>query len=82
MKESKQPRDVLGSKNGCINFSMCPLCYGCRNYRYEDESCEECLQDGKKKNICNTEKHQSELIAKFITRNKIELKGDINFKNN
>jgi hypothetical protein len=79
MKRDKTPSSSRGAQIRCVNFIMCPLCYGCRNYRSDDPECENCLKD-KKFNICNTDKHQPHLIASFISRSQIQIKGDIQFK--
>lgn len=69
----KTKNDVLGVKINCPNYIECPLCYGCRNYNSAIIECEQCAKN-KKFNICNTNKHQNELIAKFITKTKIKIK--------
>ena len=38
----KQPSSVRGSKIACINYQMCPACYGCRAYDSRDEDCRIC----------------------------------------
>lgn len=72
MKKEKTRSDVQGAVMGCINFSSCPLCYGCRAY---DSSRMECMicSEHKKFNICNTSKHQAKPVSQLITRNKINL---------
>ena len=81
MMKSKQPADVLGNQIKCPNFNQCPLCYGCRNFSTSDLNCLQCLKN-KKKNICDTKKHNNNLISNFITKNKINIKEKINFKSN
>ena len=64
---NKKPIDVWGARNECPNFEQCPLCYGCRNYDSSVEKCyRNCYRNNAKINICNTEKHKSKLIAKFV----------------
>ena len=36
MNNIKQPSSVRGVKIACINYQMCPACYGCRAYDYRD----------------------------------------------
>jgi hypothetical protein len=76
---NKTPHDVLGVKKRCINYIKCPLCYGCRNYRGIDPSCAECARN-KKDNICNTDKHKPDLIAQFITKDRIKITKQVEFK--
>lgn len=78
--KAKQPNMVRGNRINCPNFVMCPLCYGCRSYSSHDLNCRECEKENKKKNICNIELHKSDVVAKFITRNKIEIEESITFK--
>lgn len=73
MRQRKNKNSSLGARNNCINFSLCPFCYGCRNYNSSDIKCEECYNDNKKFNICNTELHKAELISQFIKKTVIEL---------
>jgi hypothetical protein len=79
--KNKTANDALGARKKCMNFQMCPMCYGCRNYRSNDDACSECASTNKKDNICNTDLHKTDLIAKFITKSRIKLDGDISFKN-
>lgn len=67
-KQQKNQNSARGAVVGCPNFSPCPLCYGCRNYSSAFLDCEECLNDNKKFNICNTELHQPDKVAMFITK--------------
>lgn len=68
----KRATDVMGSQMNCPNFAQCPFCYGCRNYEESNPVCELC-GSSYKKNVCNTQKHNGEVIAKMIQRNKINL---------
>lgn len=70
--KQKIPQDVLGYQIRCPNYIKCPLCYGCRNYNPSYLKCAKCNQN-RKKNICDTNKHKENLIAKMITRETINL---------
>lgn len=72
MKTDKTRNDVLGVKLNCMNYIECPVCYGCRNYNSSDMNCDKCAQDPKN-NICNISKHQTEPIARLITRTTINI---------
>lgn len=77
-KLPKQPNQVRGNKIGCINFQMCPICFGCRAFDSRDEDCIICEKegiDGTKRNfnICNTELHLSDRVNKMVTKNKVVL---------
>ena len=73
----KQPASVRGNKIACINYQMCPACYGCRAYDSRDEDCRVCKAEdakrGKRYNLCNKELHEEWKINKLITKTKIEL---------
>lgn len=73
----KQPADVRGNKIGCINYQMCPLCYGCRAYDSRDIECSECqqadAQRGRYFNVCNKELHEEWKVNKIITKNVVEV---------
>ena len=73
----KQPAAVRGNKIACINYQMCPACYGCRAYDSRDEDCRICKAEdakrGKRYNLCNKELHEEWKINKLITKTKIEL---------
>lgn len=73
----KQPASVRGNKIACINYQMCPACYGCRAYDSRDEDCRICKAEdakrGKRYNLCNKELHEEWKINKLITKTKIEL---------
>lgn len=73
----KQKNDVFGRVNACVNYSECPLCYGCRNYSSSNQECLLCVEE-RKTNICNTERHKPKPISMLVQRNKIILKGDNN----
>ena len=70
---NKTKNDARGAQINCINFQLCPFCYGCRNYRSDDLECQICKTENAKKNICNVEKHKESLISKMIIKPKIEL---------
>lgn len=61
--EGKQPSLVRGNQIYCINYSKCPLCYGCRSYDSRDPECVLCKQEdtqrGKNYNICKTNLHEA-----------------------
>lgn len=80
IQEPKQPNHVRGNRIKCIKFIQCPLCYGCRAYSTHDLDCLNCVEENKKKNICNKELHKDDIISKFITKNKIEINEQIIFK--
>ena len=73
----KQPASVRGNTIACINYQMCPACYGCRAYDSRDEDCRICKAEdakrGKRYNLCNKELHEEWKINKLITKTKIEL---------
>lgn len=70
---TKQPSSVRGNQIGCINYQMCPLCYGCRAYDSRDPECNECklldTQRGRYYHICNKELHEEWKVNKIITKN-------------
>ena len=73
----KQPASVRGNKIACINYQMCPACYGCRAYDSRDEDCRICKAEdakrGKRYNLCNKELHEEWKINKLLTKTKLEL---------
>jgi hypothetical protein len=81
MLKQKTPNDVLGVRKQCINYQMCPICYGCRNYRHDDPDCKNCAKDAKK-NLCNTNSHRPELIDRMITKNVISMQDEVTFVSN
>lgn len=86
MQFAKQPNKVRGNKIGCINYSMCPICYGCRSYDSKYEECRECYEDGidnsnRNYNVCNTNLHETWKINKMITKHIINFENDTEIKN-
>lgn len=73
MQRKKTRHSSLGARKNCINFSLCPFCYGCRAYNSSDLECRECYEDNAKYNICNTEKHKESIISKFIKKTNIKI---------
>ena len=79
MGVAKQPNKVRGNIIQCVNFQMCPLCYGCRNYDSRLEECQECWKDGirpsekRNYNVCNTDLHESWKVNRMICKNTIEV---------
>lgn len=78
MLKGKQYSSVRGSKAKCINYTPCPMCYGCRAYDSRDPECAECRQEdinvyGKPYNICKKELHEGWKLNKLITKNKVHL---------
>ena len=59
----KTKHSAYGAQISCVNFKPCPLCYGCRNYNSKYIECNECLQENKTYNICNTKFHTAEKLA-------------------
>lgn len=77
-KLPKQPNQVRGNRIGCINFQMCPLCYGCRAFDSRDPECRTCEltgHDGSKRNfnICNKNLHEEWKVNKMVCKNKVML---------
>lgn len=75
--QGKQFSSVRGNRTRCINFTGCPLCYGCRAYDSRDPECVECkledTQRGRFYNICNKKLHETWKINKIISKNKINI---------
>ena len=69
---AKRPTDVMGNKINCPEFSMCPICYGCRAVN-SSSACDICRQDAKQ-NICNLNLHRPDLIEKFISKTSLTIK--------
>ena len=67
----KTPNDVEGVKKRCPSYEQCPLCYGCRNYNPARLQCVILCGSDKKRNICNTEKHQAKVLNKMIVKEAI-----------
>jgi hypothetical protein len=78
---SKQPNLVRGNKIRCINFQMCPLCYGCRSYDSRDPECVICKTEDAKMNVCNTNLHEAWKIDRMITKDIVKINDEIIFKN-
>lgn len=79
MNPNKQPNKVRGNRINCSKFIQCPLCYGCRAYSSHDLECNQCKEENFKYNVCNKKLHKDDLIAKFITKNKVEFTEEIKF---
>ena len=73
MMAQKTKDDVAGYAYKCPDYEQCPLCYGCRNYNEKYLLCVELCGEDMKKNVCNTQRHKDNLIAKMITRETIEI---------
>ena len=69
---AKNRNSARGAQIDCLNFEMCPLCYGCRNYNTQLPECQKCLKDPKN-NICNLQSHKAHLVARMITKQKINV---------
>lgn len=80
----KQPSQVRGNQIRCINYQMCPLCYGCRAYDSRDPECLECKDldtiKGKNYNICNKNLHESWKINKIMTKTSLQIDEKLEFK--
>ena len=80
---TKQPSDVRGNKIKCINYQMCPVCYGCRAYDSRDPECFECKAEddafNKRYNLCNKELHEPWKINKLISKTKVKKKKETIF---
>lgn len=80
----KQPNQVRGNKIRCINFQMCPVCYGCRSFDSRDPECLICQKEGSGQkrnfNVCDTKLHESWKINKLINKNIIKI-DKVEFKN-
>lgn len=81
IRKPKTTHDVRGDKVGCANFQKCPLCYGCRRFSDTDPECLICMNENRKMNICNTELHKEDVVARFITRELFEFNEPITFTN-
>lgn len=85
-KLPKQPSQVRGNRIACINFQMCPVCYGCRAYDSRDADCLICEEEGRNAkrnfNVCNTNLHETWKVNKMITKNKVVLEGEHEFRGN
>lgn len=72
MNTPKNRNSSRGAQLECINFEMCPLCYGCRNCNPDLTCCQECLKDPKL-NICNVKSHKTHLISRMVKKQTIDL---------
>lgn len=70
---NKTSEQVRGSRIRCLDYEMCPLCYGCRAFNSRYQKCLDCKNENAKFNLCDTKKHKTDLIAKMITRERIDL---------
>lgn len=68
----KKPSDVRGVEIKCTAFCACPMCYGCRNFRSDSPDCQLCLPE-KKKNICDTTRHKTKVVANMVTKSRIRI---------
>ena len=66
MQKQKTPHDVRGFIERCPEYHRCPICYGCRNFNPSVARCLECAKE-KKKNVCDTKKHQADKIARLLS---------------
>ena len=85
MQVAKQPNKVRGNQIGCINYSMCPICYGCRSYDERYEECRECYEQGKDYsnrnfNVCIKELHEAWKVNMMITKHTVKLPNDTEVK--
>lgn len=71
----KNRNESKGAKDNCINFELCPLCYGCRNFNNSYLKCQKCKEDNEN-NICKTNKHKTKLVAKMIKKQCVEIKNN------
>ena len=74
MPRRKTWHDTTGFITGCPSYNPCPLCYGCRAYSAIYKMCEKC-EENFKRDICDREKHREDLLARMISRERIEIKG-------
>ena len=79
MEEPKKPSHVRGNRIACSKFIQCPLCYGCRAYSSHDLDCLQCVEENKKKNICNKDLHKDKVVANFITKTTIKVDKPLSF---
>lgn len=66
----KTEYDTWGKQHNCVNYTPCPLCYGCRAYDASWLKCRNCEQD-KKQNICDVQRHTPKILSRMIRRSKI-----------
>ena len=77
MAKQKTRHDVKGWQIDCVNYEMCPLCYGCRAYNQSHVKCVNKCGDDQRANICNTQRHRADLVAKMITKESIVLSSSV-----
>lgn len=73
MNGIKKVSEVRGNRINCINYQVCPICFGCRAYDSRDPECLICFQEGdtggkRNFNVCDTNLHRSDLLNKMITK--------------
>lgn len=74
----KTPNQVRGNLTACINYQMCPLCFGCRAFDGRDPNCVECKEDGndgtkRNFNVCNKDLHTTYAINMMMSRHSIDI---------
>lgn len=74
--KSKEPKDVLGYQINCPDYQQCPLCYGCRSYDPSYYKCVNLCGRNIKHNVCKTDKHKENLLAKMIKRTIIHINDE------
>ena len=74
----KTVADTEGYKSNCPHFDPCPLCYGCRNYGYYINKCDERCGRNKKFNACDKTKHTPRILSRMIQRQRINLRSSNN----
>lgn len=62
-------KNVAGEKFYCPEYIQCPICYGCRNYNPSLRMCRELCKE--KKDVCDMDKHQAELLGKFYAKKNV-----------
>ena len=77
MAKQKTRHDVKGWQIDCVNYEMCPLCYGCRAYNPSHVKCVNKCGDDQRANICNTQRHRADLVAKMITKESIVVSSSV-----
>ncbi len=81
MAKQKTRQDVKGWQMDCINYEACPLCYGCRAYNPSHMKCVSKCGENHKMNVCNTQRHRADLVAKMITKERIVVSSKITTRN-
>lgn len=69
----KNRNDAYGIN--CINFELCPICYGCRNMDERDKDCLICKRKHPD-NVCNRKKHKDYVIGKAVTKQSVEVSNE------